>query len=155
MEWIRQLLSYAITIGVIVALVVIVPRFARLRVAEGYNDIEKLEPEHSLNADSGIAFGALAIGDPIAYRLGGEDGKEVCVGWIAALPGDEVSIRDKAVMVNGKKSLGGAVEEAPPRAPVMIPAGHCYVVSSHHLFDSVAYGPIPAAAIHARLFSLP
>ncbi len=155
MQWIRQLISYAITIGIIVALVNIVPRFARLRVAEGYNDIDKLEPERSLNADTGVAFGSLAIGDPIAYRLGDQDGKELCVGWIAAMPGDDVAIRDKAVMVNGKKAAGGPVEDAPPRASVMIPAGHCYVVSTHHLLDSVAYGPIPAAAIRARLSSLP
>ena len=155
MEWIRQLLSYAITIAIIIALVVIVPRFARLRVAPNYNDIEHLVVEQSLNADTGVAFASLAIGDPIAYRLGDQEGKELCVGWIAALPGDEVAVRDKSVMVNGKKAGGGAVEDAPPRAPVMIPAGHCYVVSSFHQLDSVAYGPIPAAAIRARLSSLP
>lgn len=155
MEWIRKSLSYAITIGVIIALVTIVPRFARLRVADGYTDIDGLEVERSLNADTGVAFGSLAVGDPIAYRLSDQDGKNLCVGWIAAMPGDEVALRDKLVMVNGKKAVGGPIEDAPPRAPVMIPAGHCYVVSSHHQLDSVAYGPIPAAAIRARLSSLP
>lgn len=155
MQWIRQLISYALTIGVILALVTIIPRCSRLRVAPEYNDIDKLETEQSLIADTGVHFSALAVGDPVAYRLGDQETTALALGWIAALPGDEVAISGKAVMVNGKKAAHGDSLDLPDRGPVMIPTGHCFVVSDHHLLDSVAYGPLPASAIRGHLRNLP
>jgi hypothetical protein len=157
MQWIRQLISYGLTLAAIIALVTVVPRCSRLRVEPEYNDIDKLNIDESITADSGASLASLAIGDAIAFRLGDQAGGtgQLCLGWIAALPGDEVAISDQAVFVNGSKTTHGDLLTLPDRAPTMIPAGHCFVVSDHHQFDSLAYGPLPAAAICGKLRSLP
>lgn len=155
MIWLRQLISYLVTIGVILALVLIVPRFKRLHVDPEYRDIEHLEAEKGLNADQGFPFARLEAGDAIAYgRVGADNGEELSVGWIAAVPGDTVALRGGKVIARGKAAQGTPVDQ-PDRAEVMVPAGHVFVVSSHHLFDSVANGFIPASAIRGKLGSLP
>ena len=157
MQWIRQLLSYAITLGVIIALVTIVPRCARLRVTPEFNDIDKLNVDESLNADTGVKLSGLVIGDAIAFQVGtgGEHEAGLSLGWVVALPGDEVSIIGKSVMVNGTKVAHGDPVPVPDRGPTMMPAGHCFVISDRHQFDSIAYGPLPAAAIRGKLRNLP
>lgn len=158
MIWLRQLVSYLITLGVIIALVLIVPRFARLRVDPGYNDIANLDVDQSLNADTGFAFARLEPGDAIAYGRSGASGEgggeALCLGWIAGVPGDTVAIRGGKVIARGKAAQGDPVDQ-PDRAEVMVPAGHVFVVSSHHQYDSVASGFIPAAAIRGKLGTLP
>ena len=155
MIWLRQLISYLVTLGVIIALVTIVPRFKRLHVDPEYNDIEHLEAEKGLNADLGYPFARLEAGDAIAYgRAGGESGEVLSVGWIAGIPGDAVAIRGGKVIARGKPAPGEAVNQ-PDRAEVMVPAGHVFVVSSRHQFDSLANGFIPASAIRGKLGSLP
>lgn len=153
MQWIRQLLSFAITLGVIIALVTIVPRCARLRVTPEFNDIDKLNVDESLNADTGVKLSGLVIGDAIAFQVGTQAG--LSLGWVVALPGDEVSILGKSVMVNGTKVAHGDPVPVPDRGPTMMPAGHCFVISDRHQFDSIAYGPLPAAAIRGKLRNLP
>lgn len=158
MQWIRQLISYALTLGAIIALVTIVPRCARLRVTPEYNDIDKLNVDESLNADTGVTLSGLAIGDAIAFQLGetkGDHDGGLSLGWVVALPGDEVSIQSKSVMVNGTKVAHGDPVTVPDRGPTMIPAGHCFVISDRHQFDSVAFGPLPAAALRGKLRNLP
>ena len=165
MQWIRQLLSYAITLGVIIALVTIVPQCARLRVTPEFNDIDKINVDESLNADTGVKLSGLVIGDAIAFQIGTQAGTQagsggeheagLSLGWVVALPGDEVSILGKSVMVNGTKVAHGEPVPVPDRGPTMVPAGHCFVISDRHQFDSIAYGPLPAAAIRGKLRNLP
>lgn len=155
MPWLRQMISYAVTLAALVALVTIVPRCARLRVPPGYSDIATLDVDRSLTGDAGARFSDLAVGDGIAFRLGDQESLALCLGWVAALPGDTVAITNKFLMVNGAKSVHSQPLDMPDRAAVMIPLGHCFVLSDQHLFDSLAYGPLPAAALRAKLASLP
>jgi hypothetical protein len=85
------------------------------------------------------------VGDLLAYRVG--DGPEaVGFGRIVALEGDTVSVADNALVVSGKPVDGGAgvgnnlrVKDV---APVVVPAGHYYVLSKGHARDSVVRGMI-------------
>lgn len=157
MIWLRQLISYLVTLAVIIALVLIVPRFARLRVDPEYNDITGLNVDQSLNADKGFSFARLEPGDAIAYGRSGtgeNHGEALCLGWIAGVPGDTVAIRGGKVIARGKTAPGEPIDQL-DRAEVMVPAGHVFVVSSNHQFDSVASGFIPAAAIRGKLGTLP
>ncbi len=158
MIWLRQLVSYLVTLAVVIALVLIVPRFARLRVDPEYNDIANLDVDRSLNADTGFSFARLEPGDAVAYgrsaAAGEGSGESLCLGWIAGIPGDLVAIRGGKVIARGKPAAGEPVDQ-PDRPEVMVPAGHVFVVSSRHQFDSVASGFIPAAAIRGKLGSLP
>jgi len=155
MQWIRQLISYALTLGAIIALVTIVPRCARLRVTPEFNDIDKLNVDESLNADTGVKLSGLAIGDAIAFQVADKGDGGLALGWVAAMPGDEVSIQGKSVMVNGAKVAHGEQVTVPDRGPTMIPVGHCFVISDRHQFDSIAFGPLPAAALRGKLRNLP
>jgi len=155
MQWIRQLLSYLVTLAAIIALVTIVPRCARLRVTPDYNDIEKINVDESLNADTGVTLTHLAIGDAIAFQVGDKTDGGISLGWVAAMPGDDVSISNKSLMVNGSKVAHGDPLTVPDRAAVMVPLGHFFVVSDRHQFDSVVYGPLPAAALRGKLRNLP
>jgi hypothetical protein len=154
MQWLRQLISYALTLALIVALVMIVPRFQRLRVDPGYGDIAHLDVDNSLNADAGFRFAQLTAGDPIAYEIPTAEGKTLAVGWIAAMPGQEVSIANQKILVDGRAAKGEAVTQ-PDRAGVIVPRGHVFVVTDYHAADSVALGFLPAAAIRGKLASLP
>lgn len=155
MQWIRQLISYALTLGAIIALVTIVPRCARLRVTPEFSDIDKLNVDESLNADTGVTLSGLAIGDAIAFHVGDQDGSGLALGWVVAMPGDDVAIQGKRVMVNGAQVAHGDPVPVPDRGPTMMPAGHCFVISDRHQFDSIAFGPLPAAAIRGKLRNLP
>lgn len=157
MQWLRQLISYAVTLALIIALVVVVPRFQRLRVDPEYRDIGHLDVDQSLNGDTGFSFARLAAGDPIAYNLPGpQDTKMLGVGWIAALPGQEVGISNRHVVVDGRPAKGGTLTSAVPDRPaVPVPSGHVFVVTDGHEVDSLTYGFIPAAAIRAKLANLP
>ena len=150
MNWLRTLISYGITLAIIIALVTIVPRFARQRVHPDYNDIANLEVDRSLSTDKGFAFNRLAKGDAIIYRIGDQDTNAVCIGWVAAVAGEEVAIVGGKVIGGGKTAPGDVVDQ-PDRAPIRIPAGHVFVTSSRHQLDSLAYGPIPAAAYRGKI----
>ncbi len=155
MSWIRPLLSYALTLAVITALVLIVPRFLRLQVPAGGADIARLEPGTGLNADCGFPFARLAAGDPIAFRTGGAADGDLGVGWVAAVAGDEVAVTGGRVQVGGRPAANGAAVTLADRAPVVVPAGCVFVLSDHHRSDSLALGFIPAAAYRAKLTALP
>jgi hypothetical protein len=150
MNWLRSLISYGITLGIIIALVTIVPRFSRQRVHPDYSDITNLAVDHSLSTDKGFAFSRLAKGDAIVYRLGNQETQAVCIGWVAAVAGEEVAVVGGKLIAGGKAAPGEAIEQ-PDRAPILVPAGHVFVTSSRHQLDSLAYGPIPAAAYRGKI----
>ena len=158
MNWLRQLINYAVSLAVIIALVTIVPRFVRLGVDPGYTDIENLEVGRSYNADRGFSFNGLSGGDAIAYRIGGTEINGLCLGWVGGVPGDIVSIANGKILVNGKQAAKGGIMQgrvSRDRGPVPVPAGHVFVLTSFHQFDSLAYGFIPASAIAGKLGALP
>jgi hypothetical protein len=150
MTWLHTLISYGITLAIIIALVTIVPRFARQRVQPNYSDITNLEVDRSLSTDKGFPFHRLVHGDAIIYRLGEQETNAVCIGWVAAVAGDEVALIGGKVIGGGRPAPGEAVDQ-PDRAPIRIAAGHVFVTSSRHQLDSIAYGPIPAAAYRGKI----
>lgn len=157
MYWIKRIVSYAITIGVVYALIVIAPTFSRMRVATMYDDIENFDATKGLNAEAKPPISRFNPGDGIVFKLWqptGED-PDVFLGWAAGFPGDEVEVRGGKILVNGKPVPRGADINAPSTPPVTVPANHIFVTSSRHRFDSIGFGPIPQAAILGRVRDLP
>jgi hypothetical protein len=150
MAWIRRLISFALTLGIILGLLIYAPRWRVDHLAPDFTDIDGLDPEARFVSDRGVPFAALAAGDAILFR----SGAHLAVGWVAAVAGDAVAIRGQQVMVGGKPARGGPVAR-PDTPEVVVPQGRLYVVSDRHLTDSVANGFLPAVAYLGTLRSLP
>ena len=58
-------------------------------------------------------------------------------------------------VLNGKPASRGSDTRQPDAGPLRVPANHVFVLSDNHQLDSLAAGPIPAAALRGRLGSLP
>ena len=59
-------------------------------------------------------------------------------------------------MVNGTAcKRSGMLPRYPDEGRLVIPANHVYVVTTLHTTDSVAQGPLPAAAIRGRIAEFP
>jgi len=153
----NRLVGLGIVLAAIYALIVYAPNFLRLRVGPAYDDIEGLDATRGLDVMARVPIDTLALGDAVAFKLWRKDTEEpdVFLGWAAAFPGDEVGIERGRILVNGRAPACGAAIQAPSRPPAVVPAGHVFVVSSRHRFDSTVYGPIPQAALLGRLRELP
>ncbi len=157
MDVIKHWLGIAALIAAVWAFVVyVVPFTRRVSVPQDYTDLEGLKPYESYGLEVGVPPEALRPGDGICYRLGQDADKQACFGWIVAKPGDRVSVVGGALKVNGNDAaVKNPIANQPDSGPLQVPAGHVYVVSSYHRLDSVAFGPLPEAAIRGRLSELP
>jgi hypothetical protein len=155
MDVIKHYLSYAVLIAIFWAAVIIVPKCSRVTVPENYNDIAGMEPYTGYTLDTSVTLAQLRRDDAICFRLGASDDKRINFGWIAALPGDQVSIVAGFVHVNGEKAKRGGEVNLPSLQPLVVPANFLYVISESHQFDSVAEGPLPAIALRGRIEHLP
>lgn len=129
--------------------------FSRVQVPSGYSDVDKLSEFTSYRMDQTVAFDAWRPGDAACWRLGPDEERAVNLGWIAALPGDLVQVRDGRLQVNGQVCPQGEVIPLPDCGPIRIPDRHLFVISDRHQGDSIARGPLPASALRGRLGSLP
>jgi hypothetical protein len=145
------------TLGVITALVIYAPTFASLRVGTMYEDIDGFDPTKSLNAEANPALERFMPGDGIVFRLWQPttDNPDAFLGWVVGFPGDEIRVQGGKILVNGKSASRGADVDLPAAGPLIVPAHHVFVTSSRHMYDSIAFGPIPQAAILGRVKDLP
>jgi signal peptidase I len=97
-------------------------------------------------------------GDIVVFRLQNEDGTvEGLIKRVVAVPGDTVTVRDGIATVNGvRESTPSFVPSPGERAsarPVVVPAGHVYVLGDNRpvALDSRDLGPIPLGAIKGRV----
>lgn len=155
MDFLKQLLWYALIVGIFWGTVVVVKKISRVQVPSGYNDVNGLSEYTSYRIDETVTLRGYRTGDPVCYRLGNDADRAVTFAWIAGLPGDEIAIAQGVLTVNGKPAGRGAETQLPNAGPLRVPANHVYVVSDNHQQDSLAAGPIPTAALRGRLGALP
>ena len=155
MDFLKQLLGYALLVAIFWGTVVLVKKISRVQVPNGYADINGLTEYTSYRLDETVTLRQYRTGDPVCYRMGNDSDRAVTFAWIAGLPGDEVAIAQGILTVNGKPVGRGSETQSPNAGPLRVPANHVYVVSDNHQQDSVAAGPIPLAALRGRLGSLP
>ncbi len=156
MDFLRQMIIYALLVAAFWGTIAVVKAMSRVQVPSGYSDVNNLEEFTSYRVDRNVGLRQLHAGDAISYRLGKDREHEVYFGWVAGLPGDDVAVVKGELTINGKSTgHGDALTSQPNCAPLRVPANHVFVVSEHHEYDSIAYGPIPAVAIHGRLGSFP
>lgn len=155
MDTLKQVVLYAILIAIFYGIVIGVKRYSHVHVPAGYGDINNLEEFASFRVDKTVTFPQLRVDDPICYRLDGSDDHAVTFGWVAALPGDDVSVAKGTLLINGMPDPKCGRLTLPDISAFRVPAQHVWVISDHHQADSFAVGPLPAMAITGRLAHLP
>lgn len=155
MDFLKQLIGYALLVALFWGTVVGVKKLSRVQAPTGYTDINGLAEYTSYRIDETVTLRQYRGGDPVCYRLGSDADRAVTFGWIAGLPGDEIAIKQGAVLVNGKPAGRGSDTRQPDAGPLRVPSNHVFVLSDNHMQDSLAVGPIPAVALRGRMGSLP
>lgn len=153
MFYIRQAVIYLILTAVVWGLATYVPRhLARVQIAEGYEDVKGLTAFSSYGVDRGVRMGQWRIGDALAFRANASMAEsDMKLGYVAALPGDEIAMSGGMLLVNGRKVEGWEKSRIDELGPLVVPAGHLWVRSDMHVYDSVALGPIPSSWLHGRI----
>jgi hypothetical protein len=151
----RQAMTYVILLLVFWGAVLAMKSFSRVQVPMGYSDVANLAEFSSYRVDQTVTLTAWRPGDAACWRLGADADRAINFGWIAALPGDQIHVRDGHLEINGQRCPHGDTIELPDCGPVRIPDRHFYVISDRHQNDSVAHGPLPISALRGRLEALP
>ncbi len=140
--------------GIVWAAMVFLPKLARVSVPVGYTDMERMPEYKSYSLDQTPE--QLNRGDLICFRLGSDSDSQTNFAYIAGLEGDQVAL-DAAghLSVNGKEFEHGDKVPLPTVGTMTVPAGHLYVVSDAHQYDSVARGPLATYAVRGRLANAP
>jgi len=138
----RNALWYAVLVIGLVAAVMYLPGYLnRAQVPPDFEDISGLTPMTGVWLE-GPPY---VVGDTVAFRTG-EKASDVGFAFVAALPGNQVSLLGGVLQVDGKPASNwrpcGQYHGMPRVGPLTIPAGHLYVVSTQHQHDSLTLGPI-------------
>ncbi len=155
MDVLRQALWYLVLVVAFWGGVLAMKSLSRVQVPAGYADVDQLDEFASYRVDQTVTLEAWRPGDAACWRLGADAERAVNFGWIAALPGDAVQLREGHLVVNGQVCAHGNAILLPDCGPVRIPDRHVFVISDRHQGDSLAHGPLPLSALRGRLGSLP
>jgi hypothetical protein len=155
MDVLRQALWYMILIAAFYGVVLAMKALSRVQVPSGYHDVANVTEYTSYRLDQTVGFGAWKPGDALCWRLGPAAEQAVNLGWVAALPGDRVQVREGHLEVNGQRVPRGDTIHLPDCGPIRVPALHLFVINDRHQGDSIAHGPLPASALRGRLGALP
>lgn len=162
MEFIKQIVIYAILIAVLWAAIVFLPGFRRLTVPGGNTEITGAKELEDYPLDLTVTVARLRQGDVVSYRLGDEGDTVVHLAWVAGLPGDRIAVDASGKLsVNDKpftqvehlyaRGLGAML---PACGPMIVPADHLYLLNSEGQNDSLGRGPLPAIALRGRVGGL-
>jgi len=156
LEWIKQLLVYALLIGGVIVAVIFVPKmFSKIAISEGYSDIPGIEQTSDFSLDPSVTLAQLRFGDGIAWRLPGGGGEDVGLGWFAGGPGDVVEVTAEGnLLVNDVAFARAGMIPLPP-ARLVVPNGHFFAITTYHRLDSIAHGPFAQAVLRGRVRGLP
>jgi hypothetical protein len=161
MALLKQLLTYVALILVVLGAVLLINHLlSRAQVSADYVEIDVPDVEHyPTYAVHPKRISQMIQGDVVCYRLPRDPeghGNGNGFGWVAAIPGDTVAISKGVLLVNGEAwKRCPALPGAPDSAPVAVPLEHLYVVTTTHLTDSIARGPIPSAVIQGQVENFP
>lgn len=160
MDLLKQLLSYVFIIVLVwLAAAYGMPMLSRAQMPTDYMEIPEVpDVEHyrSYVLEKNVKVSSLQQGQVVCYRIKGDGAHGNGFGYIAAVPGDVVEISDQGLVVNGAAyKRSGALMEYPNFGKLVVPANYVYVVTTAHLTDSLARGPIPASGLRGRIGEFP
>jgi hypothetical protein len=155
MEFLRQLILYSILIASFWGGILLIKSFSSKSVPPGYSDVSGLPEFGSYSVDQTVRFQDYRAGDALCFRLGESDDLAVNFAWVVGLPGDSIAVKSGQITVNGMPTERGSALSMNDCGPIQVPRDHVYVLSDKHQRDSIAQGPLPAAAIIGRIGSLP
>ncbi|MBA3708032.1 MAG: hypothetical protein H0W83_04315 [Planctomycetes bacterium] len=158
MDVLKQLLTYAFLLALVWAGITYLPRLSRVQLSVDYSEINVpgVEEYKSYSLDRAATIPMLRHGDAVCYRIAkGDDAMANGFGYVAGVPGDLVQITKGKVVVNGEVNRFSGDTLLAEVGPLIIPENHVYVVTTHHNTDSVARGPLPAAALRGRVGDFP
>ncbi|MBA3685433.1 MAG: S26 family signal peptidase [Planctomycetes bacterium] len=157
LDTIKSLAFYALLLALILGCAWMVPRFfTTVAIPAGYVEIDGLQELASKRIDKTAKIGNYARGQGVCYRLGSDSSAEARFAYVAALPGDQIAVRDGKLVVNGTVFARAPADHLLSTAgPTVVPAGHLFVVTNTHESDSFRQGPIPAAALYGRIEEFP
>lgn len=155
MDILKQLLVYALLAAGLWAAITYLPRLQRVAPEVNYYDIDGMKPYEAGYFLEPVTPAQLKTGDAVCFALGNSREKSALFGWIAGLPGQQVAIVKGKVEVDGKPAHPHTTLSLPDCGPFAVPAGHAFVVSSNHRYDSLANGPLPLTTIRGRIEELP
>jgi hypothetical protein len=123
----------------------------RVQVPDEYDDLKELVPFETY----WLRPAPYATGHIVVYRFGPADG-DIGFARVAAVAGDTIELRAGKLLVSGTAYPGwnAAANQAYPPAglgPVVVPAGHLFVLSNKHHDDSTVNGMLGAAAVLGRI----
>ncbi|MBN8526033.1 MAG: hypothetical protein J0M02_11920 [Planctomycetes bacterium] len=130
-----------VTLLLVVAAVKLPEQLARAQVPAEFDDQSGLVPMTGV----WLAPPPFAAGDVVAFRFG--DGPDdVGFGVVRALPGEQVRLVGGELLVDDNEVNGwkdaGLYQGIHDVGPMTVPAGHLFVVSTNHRYDSLARGVI-------------
>ncbi len=160
MDLLKQLLVYVVLIVAIwLAATFLLPLLSRASMAPDYSEIDVPDVEHykTYSLEQNVPVRQLSQGQAVCYRLTkGESTNGNGFGYVAAIPGDTVEIVGGQLLVNGSPyKRSGPLASHPDEGRLVVPENHVYVVTTAHSTDSVARGPMPAAALRGRIAEFP
>lgn len=100
-----------------------------------------------------IHFAAAGIGDVVVLRSPTNPDVDF-VKRIAALPGDEVALRDGVLYRNGTPTeVGSCIPDLGQMAPLQVPEGHYFVLGDNRPIscDSREFGLVPAELLRGKV----
>jgi Signal peptidase, peptidase S26 len=155
MDFQRQLVTYSLFLAFGFAAFLLISTWGSFSARPGYDDVNDIPEGKSYTVDQSVRINNLRPADAVCYKLGSGEDDQVNFGWVAALPGDQLSIVNGNIHVNGKAIGRGGNVTINDCAAVTIPAHHVFIVSDLHQRDSLAVGPLPAAALIGRINKFP
>jgi len=154
----KSIISSIITYGMLVAIIwagmYYLPRIRSVVVPLDYGDINGLEASKSYWLDGGARVNTMKDGEGIAFNFT-TDAEQARFGWVAGRPGQSIEVNGGKLLVDGRPAAKGGDISGADLGPLVVPAGHVWLVSSGHRHDSFRYGPIPQSAILGSVGDLP
>jgi hypothetical protein len=161
MALLKQLITYVVLLCLVVGAVLLINHMlSRAQVASDYTEIDVPDVEHyPTYALHPMALSQMHSGDVVCYRLPKDSeghGNGNGFAWIAGTPGDTIAIAKGVLLVNGEPwKRCPPLAAAADCAPFAVPLEHLFVITTTHLTDSIARGPMPAAVIQGEVESFP
>lgn len=169
MNYIRVIINYLVLAGILVAIVVgvrLAPRYGNSTVApHDYRDMRDIPRYAQVTFDGTVGINEYRLGDKVVISLGDDVTRTTYFAWVGGRPGDLVGMQERQVTVNGellndlvaehRSRDGGNIANFPGGlhsvSPIVVPAGHLFVVSDGHRFDSAEHGLFPETMILGRV----
>lgn len=147
-----SLVGTAVLLLILWAVAVNLPKFKRVMPGAGYSDMHRIAKDETTGVDGTVGLDRLRRGDVVAFWPSADEDQGAAFAYVAGLPGETLKFSGGTLEIEGHpwdetnipRELGDV-----PALPV--PAGHVYLLSDEHRFDSTTLGPVPGAFLIGRV----